>query len=176
MPSGGRRNGAGRKQILDELQRFAIGAECEAIWQSSLEKNKEAAIEADTENRPKLSELQRYIQAIPLHQRQNFLGQWYNGDRENLPPDAEEYSQLQDDADSERRERAGLEGVEFDNAPLPILQRISFKVPLGPKSHSPIVMRVLESEQARHPNTKISARFVVSCWTEYRRGMRDEIQ
>ena len=50
MPRGGRREGAGRRPLLDPNARFRVGALCERLWRRAIEENLNREIDAATRN------------------------------------------------------------------------------------------------------------------------------
>ena len=50
MPRGGKRPGAGRNRVLDDMERLRIGGHCERLWREAVQQSLHREIDAATKN------------------------------------------------------------------------------------------------------------------------------
>ena len=70
MPRGGKRNNAGRKPVLDQMERWDVGSRCEELWRAEWDAAKQAAMAAATAN---VSVLYEIANAVPIPERETWI-------------------------------------------------------------------------------------------------------
>lgn len=147
MPRGGRRLGAGRKPALGTIERLAIGAQCERLWQeewsASLDRTKNDALRG-------LSREWKEADSVPVPERASWLGTLAG----------EEYLE---NVEFARRELLQIPDENEEPAP----RLIHFNGP-RPKSHRKGIMSAVAREQSLLRAVPISVRLVEACWKEFR--------
>ena len=151
MPRGGRRAGAGRRSVLTDMERFAIGARCEERWRAAAQANEDAAIAKAT---PRVQQEWAKARAVPVSERKAWLSS-YAG-REHL-----------DDVEFALREDQRIEAEDELEAARHV--RIRVKRPKGQRQR--IIEAVAADESVRR-GVRISARMVERCWKEFRAVQR----
>ena len=86
-PRGGRRDGAGRRPVLTEMERIAVGARCERLWLEEREVGENAAIASATRN---LRAEHREAANVPVSER----AAWIKANRLDHEENVEEALQL----------------------------------------------------------------------------------
>jgi hypothetical protein len=195
MPSGGKRAGAGRKPILEFMDRLWIGSLCQEKWRDVCKKAETAAIAEHQSRMPEVSKMQAETRRIshdankqawieaeakPKAEYPNASDREVIGHARNivdvLATDlrkkwieetySEEGYELQENADFERRELAGVDADEPDEV-VPMMWHIPVPRPKGPWPS--IIKEVVLEAKAKFPDARITERFVKECLNEIRK-------
>lgn len=146
MPRGGRREGAGRKPVLDIMARLAVGAHCERLWRDEQALSAERAIAKATSN---VRVEWKKAASIPISKR----GSWLRSDA---------YRDFKDDVELAIREQLGTPDDDEDT---PRILRIDVPRPKGKRDA--IIKHVATQESATR-GTEIAESMVRNCWKEFR--------
>lgn len=149
MPRGGKREGAGRKPVLDAWERLAVGAACEALWREAWAAAYREAVDRAT---ARLRREWARAQAIPPETR----AQWLRG---------QEGGDYIDDVDFARREDAGMADADID-LEAPRLLRVR---PPRPKGKRQGIVEQVAWQKTEALGRTVSARMATECWKEFRR-------
>lgn len=146
MPRGGKRSGAGRPATIpDQWERFAIGAQCEALWRSEICARREA------EERRLTSIVSREwakAEAVPVRDRAVWIRSQAGEDhREDVEYALREEQGTPDDAEPSR------------------LLSVKIARPKGPAKE---ILAAVAAAQSTARGRPISTATVQRCWTEYR--------
>lgn len=143
MPRGGARKGAGRKPVLNLEERWALGAQCEGLWQDEIRARRDAKGRKAYED---VDEEYRRVQASLRRRGTSWLR-------------SEAGMQALADVEIARRERLGLS----DDEVLPAVNRIS--APRPKRLRAEIIAQVALA-------SNISPRRAEACWKEFRQMAR----
>lgn len=145
MTRGGKREGAGRKKTLCEIERLNVGVRCQQLWRQEIEARLKVDVAVATEC---IAEEQAIARAIRPNARKEWLE--VHGDRHSH------------DVASGLAAQQKLERNEEPNRILTIPLR-------NPKGKRDQIIAKVASEESVTSRITISKRFVDECWKEYRR-------
>ena len=148
MSRGGRRAGAGRKPVLSELSRLAIGARCEELWRNEWKAGVKRAVTAATAT---VAVEWQSVNAIPVAERKRWLRpNAYDDHRDNI-----EFALREQQKIAASDERDPCRGIRI--------------VPRRPKGRREAIVDQVSEEQSAKRGVLVSRRLVESCWKEFRR-------
>lgn len=152
MRRGGRREGAGRKPILDEDQRLLIGSRCQQLW----EDKQHDALMAHSQEGSKLIQVEYdKINKIPIHERKAW-------------GDSEAQQDHLDNIEFALREAQGID-ADDDRMPSSVT---NYSVPRIKGQRKPIIIQVADESSIDY-GIFISERTVEACWKEWRKVLKE---
>jgi hypothetical protein len=182
MSAGGRRVGAGRPPKLDFWARLKIGSECEERWIAFIKQVVEREQEEQIARVPAMERIQassREAAEKAAHEERRILregGTWEDAEAAGRRiRGAWRRSKSHDEELREELVEAGAigEGAD-DEAERPVHVFVVSVRPRRPKGLRPSILNeVTTVATARHPEARITSRFVEECWKEHRRLMAD---
>ena len=148
MARGGKRAGAGRKAVVSELSRLAIGARCEELWQNEWKAGVKRAVATATAT---VAVEWQSVNTIPVAERKRWLqSHAYDDHRDNIELALREQQKI-----AASDERDPCRGIRI--------------VPRRPKGAREAIMDQVSEEQSAKRGVLVSRRLVESCWKEFRR-------
>lgn len=153
MPRGGARSGAGRPSVLTAMEKLAVGAACERLWNEELNAREEAKIRARLG--PVYASLIDEQRAIPVAERAGYL-------------DSLEAEERAEEIEEARRNIAAMEDDDYDEAP----RLISVVVSRPYGKRDPIIQQVAAWASNRF-GKRVSERQTRECWDLMRSAVRE---
>jgi hypothetical protein len=147
LTHGGKRTGAGRKPILDELERWIIGAKCERMWREECRKKEDDAIAEVTDH---VREDWDRARAIP----QSARADWLEREQEDGNPHTDGV-------------RVALQVMQKLDGNAEPNRALTVKAGKPQGKQTEIVQRVA-LEESDQRGIEVKARLVRECWKEFR--------